>query len=113
MLNEQRRQRRAVILLTDLSQGRERIIREGDSVPGALGEAVARAFRTGVSATLEHDGSLCFINVYPPRPRFVVIGAVHISQALASMAGIAGFDMEIIDPRTAFATPDRFPGTRL
>jgi xanthine dehydrogenase accessory factor len=39
----------------------------------------------------------------------VVIGAVHISQALAPMARLAGFDMTIIDPRTAFATPERFP----
>ena len=39
----------------------------------------------------------------------MVIGAVHISQALAPMAHIAGFDVLIIDPRTAFATPDRFP----
>ena len=37
--------------------------------------------------------------------KLVAIGAVHISQALAPMAKIAGFDMEIIDPRTAFATP--------
>jgi xanthine dehydrogenase accessory factor len=38
-----------------------------------------------------------------------VIGAVHISQALAPMAKLAGFDMTIVDPRTAFATPERFP----
>jgi xanthine dehydrogenase accessory factor len=43
----------------------------------------------------------------------VAIGAVHISQALAPMARIAGFDMEIIDPRTAFATEARFPGVPL
>jgi xanthine dehydrogenase accessory factor len=39
----------------------------------------------------------------------VVIGAVHISQALAPMARVAGFPIEIIDPRTAFASADRFP----
>jgi xanthine dehydrogenase accessory factor len=53
----------------------------------------------------------------PQRPsaaaRIVVIGAVHISQALAPMAALAGFDMEIIDPRTAFATAERFGGTTL
>jgi xanthine dehydrogenase accessory factor len=42
-----------------------------------------------------------------------MIGAVHISQALAPMARIAGFDVEIIDPRTAFATPERFPDVAL
>ena len=48
-----------------------------------------------------------------PPPRLVVIGAVHISQALAPMAKVAGFDMTIIDPRTAFATAERFPGVPL
>ena len=112
-LNEARRQRRAAILLTDLSHGGDRIVHEGEAIPGALGEAVAKAFRTGLSATVEDGGSTYFLNVYPPRPRLVVIGAVHISQALAPMARIAGFDMEIIDPRTAFATGDRFPDVPL
>jgi len=43
----------------------------------------------------------------------VVIGAVHISQALAPMAALAGFDIEIIDPRTAFATQERFGASTL
>ena len=48
-----------------------------------------------------------------PPPRLVVIGAVHVSQALAPMARLADFDVTIIDPRTAFATPDRFPDVPL
>ena len=44
-----------------------------------------------------------------PPVRLVMIGAVHISQALAPIARIAGLDPSIIDPRTAFATPERFP----
>jgi xanthine dehydrogenase accessory factor len=48
-----------------------------------------------------------------PPPRLVAIGAVHISQALAPLARIAGFDVTILDPRTAFATPERFPDTNL
>jgi xanthine dehydrogenase accessory factor len=55
------------------------------------------------------DGGSVFLTVYLPPPRLIVIGAVHISQALAPMAKIAGFDMTIVDPRTAFATPERFP----
>jgi xanthine dehydrogenase accessory factor len=50
-----------------------------------------------------------FLTVQLPPPRMVVIGAVHISQAMAPMARIAGFDMTVVDPRTAFATPERFP----
>ncbi len=55
------------------------------------------------------EGAGTFFTVYLPPPRLVVIGAVHISQALAPMAQVAGFDMTIVDPRTAFATPERFP----
>ena len=58
-------------------------------------------------------GSSLFLTVELPPPRLVLIGAVHISQALAPMARIAGFDTTIIDPRTAFATPERFPDVPL
>lgn len=112
-LNAERRQRRAAILLTDVATGVDRVIREGDAVAGELGEAVGKAFRTGRSGAVQADGTSWFINVSLPRPRLVVIGAVHISQALAPMAKVAGFDMEIIDPRTAFATAERFPDVPL
>ena len=112
-VNEERRNRRAVILLTDLGDGRDRVIREGDAIPGVLGEAIDKAFRTGKSGTAEIGDNRFFLNVHVPPARIVVIGAVHISQALAPIAAIAGFDLEVIDPRTAFATPERFDGVNL
>jgi xanthine dehydrogenase accessory factor len=112
-LNEERRARRAAILVTDLAGGSDRIVLEGDSVGGALGEAIRKAFRSGNSGAVEAEGKTFFLNVHLPRPRLVVIGAVHISQALAPVAKVAGYDMEIIDPRTAFATEDRFPDVPL
>jgi len=112
-LNEARRERQAAILLSEIGKGRDRVIREGDTVAGPLGEAVAKAFRSGKSGMFELDGQEFFLNVHVPAPRIVVIGAVHISQALAPMAKIAGYDIEIIDPRTAFATPERFEGVAL
>ena len=112
-LNTERRARRAAILVTDLGDGRDRVICEGDPVAGALGEAVEKAFRTGKSGAVEAEGRSFFLNAHLPPPRLVVIGAVHISQALAPMASIAGFDVEVIDPRTAFATPERFEGVSL
>ncbi|WP_127598480.1 XdhC family protein [Nitratireductor alexandrii] len=112
-LNAERRARRAAILVTDLADGSDRLVREGDVLSGQFGEALQRAFRSGKSGTVEAEGGSFFLNVHLPPPRIVAIGAVHISQALAPMARIAGFDIEIIDPRTAFATPERFPETRL
>ena len=112
-LNEERRARRAAVLVTDLEEGGSTLVRENDVVGGELGAALAKAFRTGVSGAVEADGKKLFLNVHLPHPRLVVIGAVHISQALAPMARIAGYPLEIIDPRTAFASPDRFPDVEL
>lgn len=112
-LNTERAARRAVIHLTDLGDGRDRVIREGDPVAGPLGEAVTGAFRSGRSILVEVEDRKFFLNVHLPPARIVAIGAVHISQALAQMAGVAGFDITIIDPRTAFATEARFAGIDL
>ena len=112
-LNEARRARRAAVLVTDMDGGPDRLVLEGDELDGALGEAVARAFRTGQSGAIEADGRRLFLNAHLPSPRLVVIGAVHISQALAPMARVAGYPVEIIDPRTAFATDERFPDVTL
>ncbi|WP_439627535.1 XdhC family protein [Shinella sp.] len=112
-LNAERTARRAVIHLTDLGDGRDRVIREGDPVAGPLGEAIASALRSGKSGVVEAEERKFFLNVHLPPARIVVIGAVHISQALAQMARVTGFDITIIDPRTAFATEERFAGIDL
>lgn len=112
-LNRERAARRAVIHLTDLGDGRDRVICEGDPVAGPLGAAVGDAFRSGRSGVVEAEERKFFLNVHLPPARIVAIGAVHISQALAQMARVAGFDITIIDPRTAFATAERFAGIDL
>lgn len=112
-LNEARRERKAVIMLTDLADSRNRLIMKGDPVAGELGEAIEKAFSTAKSGAVEAEGQRFFLNVHVPSPRMVIIGAVHISQALAPMATMAGFDVRVIDPRTAFATPERFENVDL
>lgn len=112
-LNAARAARQAAILITDLADAHDRVVVEGNAVEGALGAEIAGRFRSGKSGAVEIDGRQLFLNVHLPPPRIVVIGAVHISQALYPMAAIAGYDMTIIDPRTAFATPERFSGVDL
>lgn len=107
-LNVARRGRHAAALVTDLDAGGQRVILEGEVVAGSLGDYVATAFRTGKAGAVDVAGQNLFLNVYLPPPRIVVIGAVHISQALAKLAPVAGYDLAIIDPRTAFATGERF-----
>jgi len=111
-INAARQARRAVILATDLETGEDRVFHEGEGADG-LTEALEKTFRSGRSQLVEVDGRRLFLNVQVPPPRIAVIGAVHISQALAAIAPIAGYDLRIIDPRTAFATPERFAGVDL
>ena len=112
-LNAARRNRQAAVLVTDLDDGSNRLVMRGEAVEGDLEAAIAKAFRTGKSGVVEAGGRRCFLNVHLPAPRMVIIGAVHISQALAPMAVMTGFDVKVIDPRTAFATQDRFAGVDL
>lgn len=67
------------------------------------------ANRSGMVAETED----LFVRAYARPPRLVIVGAAHISQALAPMAAIAGFEVVVIDPRRAFASADRFPGVTL
>ncbi|MCA0424852.1 MAG: XdhC family protein [Proteobacteria bacterium] len=117
-LNAERQARRAAVLATDTASGEARLIRAAELAGAplngsALGEAVADALRKGRSGTVEVDGKALFLTVYVPPVKVVITGAVHISQALAPMLRQVGFDLTIIDPRTAFATPERFPGERV
>ena len=110
-LNAARAARQAAILVTDPESGEERLVVESEGYQREpLAAELAARFRSGRSGAVETGGGKSvFLTVYVPPPRLVVIGAVHISQELAPIARIAGFDMTIVDPRTAFATPERFP----
>ncbi|MBC7282261.1 XdhC family protein [Hoeflea sp.] len=112
-LNAARRNRQAAILVTGLDDGSNRLVMRGDAVAGDLAAAIGKAFLSGKSGVVEAQGQRFFLNVHLPAPRMVIIGAVHISQALAPMAARTGFDVKVIDPRTAFATQDRFKGVNL
>ena len=111
-LNDARRSRWAAVLVTDVESGAVRLVveKDGYAADPLRGELAAR-FASGASGMVA-DGTV-FLTVHLPPPRLVVIGAVHISQALAPMAKLAGFDLTIVDPRTAFATPERFAGVPL
>lgn len=112
-LNTARRKRLAVVLLTDLEGGDEQVVLEGEPLVGPFADLIENAFRSGHSTVFDTLDGKGFLNVYLPAPRIAIIGAVHISQSLTQMAKLAGFDVRVIDPRTAFATPDRFPDVSL
>ncbi|MGQ2970265.1 MAG: XdhC family protein [Allorhizobium sp.] len=112
-LNAAKRERRGAVLVRDLAAGTSRLITEDQVPTGDLGKEIEARLLSGKSGIVEIDGRSLFLNVHLPPPRIVVIGAVHISQALAPMAALAGFAVTIIDPRTAFATLERFAGIDL
>jgi xanthine dehydrogenase accessory factor len=112
-LNAERAARRPVIVVTDTATGEQRLVKARDFAADPLHAELAAALRMGKSGSAEVAGKKLFLNVYAPTARLVVIGAVHISQALAPIAQSLGYDVTVIDPRTAFASPERFPGVPL
>jgi len=112
-LNAERAARRAAIVVTDTASGEERLVK-GDEVAGdPLKDVLKERLRTGKSGMAETPQGRVFLTVHVPPPRLVITGAVHISQALAPIARVVGYDVIIVDPRTAFASPERFPDVKV
>lgn len=111
-LNEARAQGRAIVRAVDLATGDERLI-EPQTDTSELGLAAAQAARADQSANVEIEGRNWFLEIYNPPLDLVIVGAVHIAQPLSQMAALTGYGVRIIDPRTAFATAERFPGIAL
>lgn len=77
-----------------------------------LSLTLSDAFNKDSSTVATIDGDEVFIKVYNPPLRMIIIGAVHIAQALIPMARQLGYEIVVIDPRTAFASEERFAGVR-
>jgi len=112
-LNTERATRRAVIVVTDVATGDERLIKAADVERDPLKDVLKERLRTGKSGMAETPEGRVFLTVHVPPPRLVITGAVHISQALAPIARVVGYDVTIVDPRTAFASIERFPDVKV
>jgi xanthine dehydrogenase accessory factor len=108
-LNAERAARRAVIVVTDVASGEQRLVKAADIAKDPLKAVLAEHLRSGKSGMEETAEGRVFLTVYVPAAQLIAIGAVHISQALAPIGKLLGYDVTIVDPRTAFATPERFP----
>ncbi|MGI9522495.1 MAG: XdhC family protein [Hyphomicrobiaceae bacterium] len=98
-----------VALLTWLETGRQELYRKGERPESdEITSAIAEGFRTDTSRVIRINEDEIFVNIFNPPLRLVIVGAVHISQALIPMAKQAGYDVVVIDPRTAFASEERF-----
>jgi xanthine dehydrogenase accessory factor len=112
-LNTERAARRAAIIVTDVAGGVQRFVKAADVAADLLRDVLEAHLRSGKSGMEETPQGHVFLTVYVPPPRLVITGAVHISQALAPMARMLGYDVTIVDPRTAFASPERFPDVKV
>jgi xanthine dehydrogenase accessory factor len=112
-LNAERAARRPAIVITDTANGEQRLVKAKDFAADPLRNELSAQLRMGKSGMVEVGAKKLFLNVYAPTARLVIIGAVHISQALAPMAQSLGYDVTVVDPRTAFASPERFPDVPL
>jgi xanthine dehydrogenase accessory factor len=108
-LNTERAARRPVLVVTDMAGGGQRLVKAKDIAADPLGGELEKHLRMGKSGMIEVDGKKTVITVHAPTAKLLIVGAVHISQALAPMARALDYDVTVVDPRTAFASPERFP----
>lgn len=102
--------RQGLVVRTDLSSGAKQLYERDDA---GMPDDIADRFATAKSQLQEGAAGKVFLHALVPPARLLVIGATHIGQALSEMAKIAGYEVEIVDPRTAFAAPDRFAGVKI
>jgi xanthine dehydrogenase accessory factor len=111
-LNQARAERRAIVFAKRLPDGAEILLPSLDA-SASLNAAAYAALAANKSSTVSIDDALWFIEARNPSPRLVIVGAVHIAQALAPLAAMTGFDVVLVDPRRALTGKDRFPDARI
>lgn len=118
-----RQAKRPAVLVSELASGEQWLFHADAPRGGAAAEAglapdveaaCLEALRADRGRTLTDEaGRPLFLQVFNPPLRMVVVGAVHITQALAPMADLLGYEVTVVDPRRAFASDERFPGVRV
>jgi len=112
-LNTERVARRAAVVVTHQESGEQRLVTQDKVAADSLRDLLEAHLRSGKSGMEDTAEGKVFLTVHVPPTKLIAIGAVHISQALAPIAALLGYDVTIVDPRTAFASPERFPGVKV
>src|SRR3954463_7155134 len=112
-LNTERGARRAAVVVTNQESGAQRLVTYDKAAADPLKDVLEAHLRSGKSGIGETSEGKVFLTVHVPPTRLVITGAVHISQALAPIAALLGYDVPIVDPRTACASVERFPDVKV
>jgi xanthine dehydrogenase accessory factor len=107
-LEEARAAKRPVVVATKLPGGDQCLLPD-PSVPDDLNRIAREVLISDVSGTHKIDGVDWFLHVYNPPYRLVIVGAVHIAQALVQFSSACGYATTVVDPRRSFASDERFP----
>jgi xanthine dehydrogenase accessory factor len=105
--------KRPSVLATALSTGEQTLLHPFEGEGGPLAAAAREASLLDRSRIAQGPAGDVFLHVFNPPVRIFLVGAVHIAQSLAPMGALAGYEITVVDPRAAFATPARFPGVAL
>ena len=111
-LNAARAAKRPVVLATRVADGTQKLLPHPEAGADLNGEA-ERALADDTSRTVRVGDTDWFLQVHNPPLRLVVVGAVHIAQALVPLAAQLGMAVIVVDPRRSFATDERFPNVTI
>ena len=111
-LEKARAAKQPIVLATQLPGGGQRLLPD-PSAPEAVNEAARNVLQSDVSGTHKIDGVDWFMHAYNPPLRLVIVGAVHIAQALVQFSTACGYATTVIDPRRSFASGERFPNVTI
>ncbi|MCU7874491.1 MAG: XdhC family protein [Candidatus Thiodiazotropha sp. (ex Lucinoma borealis)] len=118
-LPKARKENAAIATVTQLDDGSKTSVNSLSDTVGELSlnanslDQINNMLISGRSGKIEQAGKTLFVRSYVPPYRLIIIGAVHIAQVLATIATEVGYQVTVIDPRRAFANPERFPDINL
>src|SRR5690606_8816730 len=109
-----RAEKRAVTLATRLTDGIQKLVYPSEKTEeNWLIKAVSEVLASDRGRVVEGPDGEWFLNPFNPPLRLLLVGAVHIAQPLARMGALSGYDVTVVDPRTSFASEERFPDVHL
>ena len=111
-LEQAKAAKRPVVLATRLPSGEQYLLPD-PAHSAELNDAAAKALQSDESGTVKIGDADWFLHAHNPPLRLIVVGAVHIAQALAPFATPCGFSVTVVDPRRSFGSDERFPGVAI